>query len=279
MEVLLASEYGFCVGVKRALKKLSDTALSVKDKPVYSIGEIIHNQDVISEFRARGVQIVEKIGDAVGGVGVVRAHGLPHSVIQSAESQGQVIIDATCPFVRNISNIIEREIKEGSRIFLVGEPNHPEVIAATFDYAEHVQVIDHQTFDPDKFHYPAGKAALLSQTTMSEKTFEEIAAHFIRRCQHVHVHNTICPSSKNRQSAALETAGLVDFMVILGGKNSSNTRRLYDVCSQIVPSFHVGRISELDVSKVAGLHKAGLTAGASTPDWIVEEAVEFLKKL
>ena len=276
MKVIVAESSGFCPGVRNAIN-MAEKTLS-KEKNVHSLGEIIHNKDVISEYQKKGVKIVDSITDIKDGIGVVRAHGLPKSIVLEAQEKGYHVIDATCPYVRQISRIIEKEIKNKSAIFLVGEPNHPEVIAASHDFAEYATVIDHKNFDPALFSFPKSKSALLSQTTMSEKIFAEIAAHFIKNCGSVYVYNTICPSTKNRQSSAVETAKKVEFMVILGGKNSSNTKRLYELCKEIVPSYHIERISELPQENIKGKKIAGITAGASTPDWIVSEAQDYLKK-
>jgi 4-hydroxy-3-methylbut-2-enyl diphosphate reductase len=279
MKVLLAREYGFCNGVKLALSKLDEVIARQPGKQVYSIGEIIHNQDVVRRYGQAGVKTVESIGEAAGGVGVVRAHGLPDSVIAAARERGQEIVDATCPYVRSISRIAQREMPGGGRIYLVGEPGHPEVVAATSDFGDAVSVIDHARFDPASFDYGAERVVLLSQTTMAEEAFLSIASEFIRRCPCVTVYNTICKSTRDRQEAAVETARSVDAMVVLGGKRSSNTRRLAELCAAIVPTYHVERFGELDPGLLRGLGSVGVTAGASTPDDIVEEAVRELAAL
>ena len=276
MKVVLSREYGFCHGVRVALKKLEEVIADNPERSIFSIGEIIHNKDVVSDYKKRGIEIAESIFDIGSGIGVVRAHGLPQSLIEEAKNRGLEVFDATCSYVRNISKIIEKELKDKTPVFLVGEPGHPEVIAATYDFSENVEIIDHKLFDPENFHYPSDKCAIVSQTTMSEKRFFEIVAHFIQKCNTIHVHNTICPSTRLRQSSAVETARNVDLMIILGGKNSSNTRRLYELCSEIVKSFHIERISEIDLSLFSNARSVGITAGASTPDWIVDEAINAL---
>ena len=279
MQVILAKEYGFCHGVRNALDKLDKLIADEKGKNVYSIGEIIHNQDVIAEYKDKGVKIAETIADIHEGTGVVRAHGLPQSEINQAKSQGYKVIDATCAFVRKISRIIEKELDEKTAIYLIGEPNHPEVIAATHDFTEHVEVIDHKEFDPSNFVFPRRRCVLISQTTMSENRFQEIACEFISHCDDVHIYNTICPSTRVRQSSAEETAKKVDAMLIIGGKKSSNTRRLFELCADIVDSYLIERVGELDLEKLKGKKIIGITAGASTPDWIVQEAVNVIEKL
>lgn len=279
MKVILAKEYGFCQGVRAALDKLDKVILEAGSlKKVYSIGEIIHNRDVIEHYRSQGVEIASSIQETEGGIGVVRAHGLPSSVIESAKANGYRIIDATCPFVRKITRIIEAEIPNGHPIYLIGEPDHPEVIAATHDHASYVTIVDYKTFNPADYSAGMKSCAIISQTTMSEIRFQEIVAHFKSICDHVHVHDTICPSTRKRQSSALETAKESDVMIILGGKNSSNTRRLYEICSQITDSYHIERIRELPPEALKGKKIAGVTAGASTPDWIVQEAIDFLSR-
>jgi 4-hydroxy-3-methylbut-2-en-1-yl diphosphate reductase len=279
MTVILASEYGFCDGVRNALTKLDEVMASQKGEKIYSIGEIIHNDDVIARYRAAGVETVESIWDAADGVGVVRAHGLPDSVIANALGKGLRIIDATCPFVRLISRIVKKEIGAGNMIYLVGEPGHPEVIAATSDFGDAVTVIDHANFDPDSFDFVKERIVLLSQTTMAEEAFLRIAGEFIKRHHVVTVYNTICTSTRNHQRAAVETAKRVEAMIVLGGKKSSNTKRLAELCAAIVPTYHLERIGDLDPSRLKGLGAVGLTAGASTPDDLVREALEELEGL
>jgi 4-hydroxy-3-methylbut-2-enyl diphosphate reductase len=278
MNVIVAEEHGFCVGVKLALKKLDAQIAANPNVKVYSVGEIIHNADVIRQYQEQGVETVDKIEDAKGGPAVVRAHGLPESWIKRAKAAGIEVDDATCPFVRVIDRAIAKELTGKSRIYLVGEPEHPEVFAAVHDYADSVTVIDHRTFDPEAFDYPKGCATLLSQTTMSVKRFAQIVSAFAERCTELHVYNTVCPSTRNRQSSALETARKSDVMIVLGGKKSSNTKRLAELCAEICPTYHVERIGDLDASILHGKATAGVTAGASTPEWIVDEAVEFLKR-
>ncbi len=279
MKVIVSKEYGFCHGVRIALDKLDAAIEANPGRKIFSIGEIIHNQDIICEYKKKGVIIKDSIFGIGSGVGVVRAHGLPHSVIDDAVRKGFNVIDATCVYVRNISKIIKKEIDNKVPVFFVGEPEHPEVIASTQDFSKNVTIIGHNSFNPDKFAFPKEKCALISQTTMSLKRFLEISDHFIRHCESVHIHNTICPSTRRRQSSALETAGKVERMIILGGKNSSNTKRLFELCSEIVSSFHIERISELDRNLLMGVKTIGVTAGASTPDGIVDEAVMELENI
>ncbi|URA10204.1 4-hydroxy-3-methylbut-2-enyl diphosphate reductase [Thermospira aquatica] len=278
MKVILAKEYGFCFGVRRVLKILDEQL--AQNKEVFSIGEIIHNHVVIERYREKGVRFVEKPTEVEEGVGVVRAHGLPQSMISEAEHFGREIIDGTCAFVRHISKIIqkEREIHPDFSIYLVGEPEHPEVIAATADLNGMVKVIDYRTFDPVQFRVPP-RAVLLSQTTLEEDVFIKIAGYFIREGQEVFVYNTICPSTRKRQRAARELAQQVDAVVVLGGKKSSNTRRLYEICQAIKPSFLVERIFEIPVEELKKYEVVGVTAGASTPDEVIQEALHYLQNL
>jgi 4-hydroxy-3-methylbut-2-enyl diphosphate reductase len=278
MNVIVAAEHGFCVGVKLALKKLDAQIAANPGGKVYSVGEIIHNADVIEHYRSLGVEITGNLDDAKDGPAVVRAHGLPESWIKRAKAAGIEVDDATCPFVRVIDRAITKELAGKSRVYLVGEPEHPEVFAAVHDHAAAVTVIDHRTFDPEEFDYPKGCVALLSQTTMSVKRFARIVSAFAERCTELHVYNTVCPSTRNRQFSALETARKSDIMIVLGGMKSSNTKRLAELCAEICPTCHVERIGDLDLSVLLGKGTAGVTAGASTPEWIVEEAVEFLRK-
>ncbi len=281
MDIIISDEIGFCSGVRLALKKLDELIEKEKDTKIYSIGEIIHNKDVVENYKNKGVIITENLEDTKDGIGVVRAHGLPLSIVNKAKEEGHRIIDATCPFVRKISAIIEEEIKNGFKIFLIGEKDHPEVIASSFDYKEYVTIIDYKNFNPeklDKLDCNLNKCAVISQTTLEEEIFIEISKYFFKNCYETHVYNTICPATKKRQEAAVEVAKNVDLMIVLGGKKSSNTKRLYEKCSRIKKTLHLERIRELDTNLLRNIQKVGITAGTSTPDWIIEEAIEFLKK-
>ncbi|MCX7820864.1 MAG: 4-hydroxy-3-methylbut-2-enyl diphosphate reductase [Brevinematales bacterium] len=278
MEIVISDEIGFCSGVRLALKKLDELTEKEKNTKIYSIGEIIHNQDVIDHYKNKGVIIAKEIEDTKDGIGVVRAHGLPLSMVNKAKEEGYRIIDATCPFVRKISAIIEEEVKKGFKIFLVGEENHPEVIASSYDYKENITIIDYKSFNPENFDFKLNKCAIISQTTLEEEVFIEIAKFFLSHCYETHIYNTICPATKKRQRSAVEVAKNVDLMIVLGGKNSSNTKRLYEKCSREKKTLHLERITEIKPDILKNVKKVGITAGTSTPDWIIEEAIEFLKR-
>ncbi|MCX7882801.1 MAG: 4-hydroxy-3-methylbut-2-enyl diphosphate reductase [Brevinematales bacterium] len=278
MKVVLAREYGFCLGVRRVLKMLDNSLTS--GKKVYSIGEVIHNPVVIEHYKQRGVEFVNSPLEAKDGIGVVRAHGLPQSCIDEAQNKGFEIVDGTCVFVRHISKIItqERSRLPDISVFLVGEPEHPEVIAATSDLDGQVIVLDYRTFDPSSFSFPQ-KAVILSQTTLEEEKFLSVVSAFVREGQEIFVYNTICPSTRRRQRAARELAKQVDAVIVLGGKKSSNTRRLYEICRAFKPSYLVERVTELPLEEIKTYQVVGITAGASTPDEVIQEAVHYLEKL
>jgi 4-hydroxy-3-methylbut-2-enyl diphosphate reductase len=225
------------------------------------------------------VKTLASIWDIEDGIGVVRAHGLPSSVIEEARAKGLEIIDATCPYVRLISRLITKEIGKGADIFLVGEIGHPEVIAATADFAPHVKVIDHERFDPRSFVWPTGDTVLLSQTTMAEDSFVSVASEFVRHCHQVTVYNTICRSTRDRQRSALEVAAEVQVMVVIGGRNSSNTKRLAELCAGKVKTIWIESASEIRASDFYGLETVGVTAGASTPDESVSDVINILQSL
>jgi 4-hydroxy-3-methylbut-2-en-1-yl diphosphate reductase len=281
MRVIVAEEHGFCYGVRRALKRLEETIASNPGGTVFSAGEIIHNEAVVESYRARGVRTLDSLMEARGGVAVVRAHGLPDSLIARARAEGIDVVDATCPEVRRISGIIADALEGGARVFLVGEPGHPEVIASTADFGGRVEIIDHGAFDPESFRFPekGEDIVVLSQTTMSEEVFRRVADAIASRCPATRAIDTICRSTRERQSSATALARKVDAMVVLGGKKSSNSKRLAELCSAIVRTHFVERIAELDPASLRGVSTVGLTAGASTPEEAVREAVEFLSAL
>jgi len=278
MKVILAQEYGFCNGVRRALARLDKAIADHPDTPVSSIGEIIHNSDVVQKYADLGVTTVNSIQDLHNAIGVVRAHGLPKSVIEDAIAEGRNIIDATCPHVRLISNLIKKEINKNASIYILGEPGHPEIIAATADFGDRVTIIDHTSLDPETFSWPTTQAVLLSQTTMSEDTFARVVNQFVRHCRSLTVHNTICQSTRERQRSAIALAKKVGAIIVIGGKNSSNTKRLAELCAPLVRTITIERASDLDSVNLDGIETVGVTAGASTPDEIVQEVITYLSR-
>ncbi len=282
MNVLVAESAGFCFGVKRAVEMLEDTIKKYPDRRIFTWGELIHNPDVVDHFKKRGVIPVEsferlKKGDVL----VIRAHGVPEEVIEEARKRELVVIDATCPYVQKLQDMAVEMFKQGYKLFLVGEADHPEsvgVIKRIEKLGGRMFVID-PVFPVLELQGQIPKSAVFSQTTLTIESFVKGVQKLVEKSLEVRVFNTICGATKSRQNSAVEVAKKVDLMIVLGGYNSANTRRLKEICSQVVETVHIQRISEMDLKILEGKKSVGITAGASTPDWIIQEAVDFLKSV
>ena len=278
MHVELAGQAGFCFGVKNTIQKIEDTLRSAHE-PVWSIGLPVHNKQLTERLQQKGLRIADAVDEVTEGILIVRAHGLPPAEIESLHVRGITIIDGTCPFVKKAQNTAHELSSEGYFILLCGEEKHPEVRAIagciSGPYRICTSADDVRSFKSDK------KVALISQTTQSPVIFNEIAGVLsTRQLPELKVVDTICKSVHNRKEAAMTLAAHVDIMFVVGGKMSSNTKRLYEVSLQENPrSYHIETAAEIDPAWFAAARTAGVTAGASTPDWIISEVVRFCESI
>lgn len=279
-EVLIAENAGFCFGVKRAMKMAQKELEEKKDISVYALGPLIHNKQAVEKYENMGLITIDKIDDVNQNLEsemIIRSHGVPKITYDEAESKGIDIVDTTCPFVKKIHYIVSKGEEENKSIILLGDSNHPEVIgingwckdkAIIFKELEEVKDYD---FDKTKEYL------VVSQTTMNEKNFDNIIEYLETLGLKLSVKNTICSATRVRQQAARELSQKVDVMVVIGGKHSSNTQKLVKICSEIVDTISIETKEDMKDVDFSGYNKIGVTAGASTPDWIIEEAIEFLK--
>ncbi|MBX2860066.1 MAG: 4-hydroxy-3-methylbut-2-enyl diphosphate reductase [Vampirovibrio sp.] len=284
--ILVAEHAGFCHGVKRAVEntlKLGDES----DKKVYVIGKLIHNQQVIDQMGEKEIVTVSSLDEVpAGSICVVRTHGAPPEIVSQAEAKGVDVSDATCPDVRLVQNKAIQLAEEGYTVVVVGKEDHPEIVGITAHAGEvngaRIITINH----PDDIKarlqgLPTRRIGVVSQTTQMEETFFQMVKELSKVAKELKVFNTICPATYFRQNAAAELASKVDFMVVIGGKMSSNTTHLADLCkTEGTQAIHVETYKELEGCQ--GLMDAkvvGVTAGASTPDWIIEEVIDYLKSL
>lgn len=274
MEVILADKAGFCFGVQRAI----NTAFKASGKGrVYCLGPLIHNPQEVARLREAGVQTVEDFaslgpGDSL----IIRSHGVPPSVLAKARDQGLTIIDLTCPFVAKAQQHAETMKEEGYQVVVVGEKKHPEVQSILGHAGEDAVVIE----SPDEVDRVRlqGRAGIVAQTTQSYSNFSEIVLRLLRVSKELKVFNTICSSTKERQEAARVLASRVDVMIVVGGRNSANTSRLVSLCRESgKPTYHVEVVDEIRSEWLQGAGSVGITAGASTPGWIIDAVVERLK--
>jgi small subunit ribosomal protein S1/4-hydroxy-3-methylbut-2-en-1-yl diphosphate reductase len=274
MEVVLADKAGFCFGVKRAISTAFEAAAKGR---VYCLGPLIHNPQEVERLRRAGVRTVEDfLSLTAGDYLIIRSHGVPPRVLAQAREKGLQIIDLTCPFVGKAQRDAESLHKERYQVVVVGEKKHPEVQSILGHAGANALVVESAadvaagTFQP--------RIGVVAQTTQSYGNFSEIVLKLLRLSKELKVFNTICNSTKERQDAARSLAGQVDVMLVVGGRNSANTSRLVTVCRQEgKPTYHIEVADEILPEWFDGVSRVGVTAGASTPDWVLEEVLERLK--
>jgi 4-hydroxy-3-methylbut-2-enyl diphosphate reductase len=276
MEIFLADKSGFCFGVKRAINTAFDACGGGQ---VYCLGPLIHNPQEVERLSKAGVRTVEDFSNLRPGDSlIIRSHGVPPRVLQQAREKGLTIIDLTCPFVGKAQRDAEALKKEGYQVVVVGEKKHPEV-QSILGYAGDNAVVVEKAEDvkgASLYH----RLGVVAQTTQSYSNFSEIVLKLLRISKELKVFNTICNSTKERQDAARVLAGQVDLMLVVGGRNSANTARLASVCREEgKPTQHIEVADEIRSDWLRGVKKIGITAGASTPDWIVDEVLKKLTEL
>jgi (E)-4-hydroxy-3-methyl-but-2-enyl pyrophosphate reductase len=274
MEIFLADKAGFCFGVKRAI----NTAFEAVGKTrVYCLGPLIHNPQEVDRLRQAGVETVEDFSTLrPGDTLIIRSHGVPPRVLTQARDMGLTIIDLTCPFVGKAQRFAEVLNKEGYQVVVVGEKKHPEVQSILGHAGENAVVVE-SAADLEDVQLQ-GRIGVVAQTTQSYGNFSEIVLTLLRISKELKVFNTICSSTKERQEAARVLARQVDLMLVVGGRNSANTSRLADLCrKEGKPTYHIEVADEIRAEWLTGVTKIGVTAGASTPDWLVEGVIQKLK--
>ncbi len=270
MEVLVAKNGGFCQGVKRAV----DTALSVPPENTYIYGEIIHNPDVVQTITARGIQTVEHLSQVpCGATLIIRSHGVGQAVYEECQRRDIKIVDCTCQFVRRTQNIIREQYAKGNAIVIVGEPTHPEVVGLN-GWCENTAYIFSSETD-DFSVLPEKNCCLVAQTTYSKEKFEKIIKNINNNRQKtVEVFQTICYTTVCRQNETVELAKKCDAVLVIGGLNSSNTNKLYDICAKHCRNvFRLRNAVELDINTIKGFKKVGIVTGASTPNTQTQEVL------
>ena len=273
MRIEVAKNAGFCFGVKRAVQLAFETAAASAD-PVYTLGPIIHNPEVVAELERRGVKAIADPHDIRRGAVIIRSHGVHPDVIASLKKRGLRIIDATCPFVTKAQRAAAQLRDEGRQVVIVGEPHHPEVVALK-GYAGRDSVI----FNGQPVRIKP-RIGVLSQTTVSEDDFVRALLAFGKRASDIHIFNTICNATQIRQQQTMELAKRSDVMIVVGGRNSANTSRLAELCRKVgKPTHSVETEGELKAAWFKNASKAGVTAGASTPAATVRRVVKRIREL
>lgn len=274
MKVIVADQAGVCFGVKRALDLVLSEAEN--DGDLATLGPLIHNPQVVQSLEQKGVRVVRSVEEASSGAIVMPSHGVPREIVRRAERIGLRVIDATCPFVANVHRRVEALASEGYLVVVVGDAGHSEVKAIRSAAGENAIVISTPE-EVNAHNWKAKRVGIVSQTTQTPERFGEIVGKIAARAKEVIAHNTICYATHDRQTAARELAPQVDAVFVVGGRNSANTNRLTEICSESgVPTYHIETADEIDPKWVDGMSVVGLTAGASTPEWIIEDVKKHL---
>lgn len=279
LEILVAKSAGFCFGVKRAIR-LAKRAAQKAGGEVYTLGPIIHNPQVVRELAESGILARSDVDQMEQGVVVVRSHGITREEKEAAYKKGLTLVDATCPYVKRIHQIMEKLSGEGYQVVILGDKSHPEVkgILSHCRDMEKIRLVGSAA--EAKALEPVEKAALVAQTTQSREEFMAVLEVLIGKAGEVRVFNTICDATSERQMEARELAKSVECMIVVGGFNSANTTRLTRMCGRLQPNTHqVETPEDVKAEWFKGIGKVGVTAGASTPRKMVEEVVNKIASL
>lgn len=278
LEVMRAEYAGACYGVQRALDMTLKAAR--ESGSVCTLGPLIHNPRVVAELDGEGIHVAHSVEEACADNVVIRSHGVVPQVIDELKARGAHVVDATCPHVMRAQKAAEKLAREARHVIVVGEAGHPEVegISAHALVAGGTCTIVGSAQDiPEDL---AGPVGVVVQTTQSEAKLAEVVSELERRGLDLVVKNTICSATTQRQQSAIALAQKVDAMVVIGGRNSSNTTRLYEICAErCSKTFHIESADEIDPAWFAGCTTVGVSAGASTPDNQIEDVVRYLEQL
>jgi len=277
MEILLAKSAGFCFGVKRATQMAFEASADYEH--ICSLGPIIHSPQVVQKLAEKGVIVIDQVEAIPEGAVVIRSHGVTVDEMRAIQARDLTLVDATCPFVKKAQEYAARLAVEGYTVVIVGETEHPEV-QGIVSYADggKVQVVANAL---EAANLPRmGRVGIVAQTTQSFENLRQVADICLEKCQELHVFNTICDATTVRQNEARDIARQVDVMLVIGGFNSANTTRLAQICREIQPAtHHLETVDEVQGSWFKDVERIGITAGASTPRWLIDDIVNRVTEL
>ena len=278
--IKVAKTAGFCFGVKRAVEKVYEQ-VKLGKKNVYTFGPIIHNEEVVGDLEAKGVRVLENRSDLEAieeGTIVIRSHGVPRDIYKLIEEKGLECVDATCPFVRKIHRIVEKESKNGCHIVIIGNDNHPEVEGIKGWCQGPVTVISTEEEAENLVISDGKKLCIVSQTTFNYNKFKDLVEILEKKRYDRIVLNTICSATEERQLEARQIACEADTMIVIGGRHSSNTQKLYEICrKECKNTYYIQTLVDLDTRPFQCIGCVGITAGASTPNNIIEEVQKHVR--
>ena len=274
MKVIVAKTAGFCFGVKRAVEQVYEQ-IEKAEKPVYTYGPIIHNEFVVKDLEEKGVRVLnteEELAALTDGIVVIRSHGVGKHIYDLLEKHHITVVDATCPFVKKIHRIVEQQTAEGRRVIIIGSPDHPEVQGIR-GWGNETTLVVENADQMDTLPVAKGeKLCIVSQTTFNYKKFQDLVEKFEKKGYDILVLNTICNATQERQVEARRIASEVDAMIVIGGRHSSNTQKLYEICQkECKNTYFIQSLGDFNPECVNSVRSVGITAGASTPNQIIEE--------
>ena len=275
MEVNVAKTAGFCFGVKRAVDQVYEQTEKENGKKIYTYGPIIHNEEVVKDLRSRGVEVIhseEELAALTEGIVIIRSHGVPKRIYDLLEERKLQYVDATCPFVKKIHNIVKKASEEGSHVIIIGNPEHPEVQGIMGWSLLPVTVIQDAEEAEQLSLQEEQKICIVSQTTFNYNKFKDLVEIISKKRYDISVLNTICSATKERQEEADQIARKVDAMIVIGDKHSSNTQKLFEICDKACNNtYYIQTLDDLNMNQLKSVKTVGITAGASTPKNIIEE--------
>ena len=281
MEVIKAKSAGFCFGVKKAMETVYQQIEENANKPIYTFGPLIHNEEVVKELKSKGVEVVDSVEELKAlkdGIVIIRSHGVSKDIYKIMEDNGITCVDATCPFVKRIHKIVDKESALGKKIIVIGNDGHPEVEGIK-GWSNTPAVVIEKEEEALEFSCKLDeKICIVSQTTFNYNKFKELVEIFQKKGYDISVVNTICNVTEERQTEARKIAAEADVMIVIGGTHSSNTRKLYEICKNECENTHfIQTLDDLNLELPKSVRLVGITAGASTPNNIIEEVQNYVR--
>ena len=275
MKIRVVKEAGFCFGVKRAIKLAFD-AVKSKDGKAYTLGPLIHNPQVVEDLRKKGVHVAKNLSRIQKGTLIVRSHGVHPETLKRIREKRIKVLDATCPFVKKAQRMARLLYDQGYQVAVVGEARHPEVQGIVGYAGDSALVINHNRMRKNLPCFE--KLGVVAQTTLNIDAFEQVVGKLVEKAEELKVFNTICHATAHTQKATLRLAGKVDVMIVVGGHNSANTTRLAKLCKRFgTTTHHVETAEELKRRWFKDKNSVGVTAGTSTPEWMIKQVAKRIK--
>ena len=280
MKVITAKTAGFCFGVKRAVEKVYEQVNQEK-KEIYTYGPIIHNEEVVADLESKGVKVLEsreELEKLERGTVIIRSHGVGRAIYRLIEEKGLELVDATCPYVRKIHRIVKEKSEQGVQVIIIGNDTHPEVEGIK-GWCVHPAIVIADQESASELVFPVDqKICIVSQTTFDYNKFKNLVEIIDKKGYDIDVINTICSATEERQLEAGELADKVDAMIVIGGKSSSNTQKLFEICkANCVNTYYIQTLDDLELYSLPPVNCVGITAGASTPNYLIKEVQKYVR--